>query len=597
MKNLSRKLLGMLLTAWFCSSVGQAATLTVSPAVTSNTYSGVITLTITGLTNHEPVVLQKFLDANTNGLIDAGEVMLDQFSLSESGVTTIGGITNLNVPFDSDNSTSTITTALNFAPPLTLENITGQHIFKLTSPAARFTPVTATLLVTNANTGQTLSGIAYSNGVVPLPGVIVVVLPQNGGYTAAAVTDSNGRYRLNVAPGSYVMTAALPNYFTDQNAGPQFTLTNGMSLTNNLSLTNGTTTISGNVFNAANSNVVAGFVLQLQSGGLFALAFTDTSGNYSAAVTPNFWKVKPIKERTARRAFVVSQANFQVNTTSGNVTNANLALYPGDALFYGRISDNASAPLANIEFTGSDTNNFFNCRGYSDAGGNYTVAVMGNTNYIGTNSFWEVNPNSSDNIGLANYIINNFPWINIVPGQAVRKDFVALPITGHISGRVQDNFGTSVVNVSLYADTIYAGSYYQSINGQTDSSGNYTLGVANGAWGVRFSYGDSHDLPHQGLVDLFQPYNTNVPPTNAVVNITVYTNGTPLISQPARQSATQFGFNVVGSVGVSYSAQVSTNLAKTNWTTFSTFTLTSNYFPIVDTHATNGARFYRLLKN
>ena len=96
---------------------------------------------------------------------------------------------------------------------------------------------------------------------------------------------------------------------------------------------------------------------------------------------------------------------------------------------------------------------------------------------------------------------------------------------------------------------------------------------------------------------MFQPYSVTIPPTNITLNLTVYTNGTPLISQPQRQSVTQFGFNVVGSVGVNYSAQVSTNLAKTNWTTFSTFTLTSNYFPIVDTHATNSTRFYRVQKN
>jgi hypothetical protein len=42
-------------------------TLTVSPTVTSNTYPGVITLTITGLTNGEQVAIQEFMDLNANG--------------------------------------------------------------------------------------------------------------------------------------------------------------------------------------------------------------------------------------------------------------------------------------------------------------------------------------------------------------------------------------------------------------------------------------------------------------------------------------------------------------------------------------------------
>jgi len=49
-----------------------AATLTVSPSVISNTYPGNITLTIGGLTNGQPVTVQKWLDLNANGVIDAG---------------------------------------------------------------------------------------------------------------------------------------------------------------------------------------------------------------------------------------------------------------------------------------------------------------------------------------------------------------------------------------------------------------------------------------------------------------------------------------------------------------------------------------------
>src|ERR1051326_5663585 len=93
-----------------------AATLTVSPSSVSNTYSGTITLNITGLTNHEPVTVQTYFDLNNNSTIDGGDLLIDSFNLSESGVTTIGGITNISVPFDSNSATDTITAALSFAP-------------------------------------------------------------------------------------------------------------------------------------------------------------------------------------------------------------------------------------------------------------------------------------------------------------------------------------------------------------------------------------------------------------------------------------------------------------------------------------------------
>ncbi len=60
-----------------------AVAFTVTPAAVSNTYSGKITLQITGLTNTETVVVQKFFDANTNGVIDAGDSLWQQFNLKD----------------------------------------------------------------------------------------------------------------------------------------------------------------------------------------------------------------------------------------------------------------------------------------------------------------------------------------------------------------------------------------------------------------------------------------------------------------------------------------------------------------------------------
>src|ERR1039457_4469666 len=79
-------------------------TLIVTPSVISNTYSEVIMLNITGLTNTETVTIQRWLDFNGNGSIDAGEPMIDAFQITDNNLTNalIGGITNLNVPFDTN---------------------------------------------------------------------------------------------------------------------------------------------------------------------------------------------------------------------------------------------------------------------------------------------------------------------------------------------------------------------------------------------------------------------------------------------------------------------------------------------------------------
>ncbi len=68
------KLLRLALALAFLASFTQTAratvAFTITPASVSNTYNGSITFQVTGLTNGEPVTVQKFLDLNTNGLID-----------------------------------------------------------------------------------------------------------------------------------------------------------------------------------------------------------------------------------------------------------------------------------------------------------------------------------------------------------------------------------------------------------------------------------------------------------------------------------------------------------------------------------------------
>ena len=129
-------------------------TLTVTPAVTSNTYSGVVTLTLTGLVSGEQVNLQNWIDGNTNGVIDAGDLLMDGGKINDGEVMVIGGITNLSKPFDSNPAAGAITTTLNFAAPLTLENIVARHIYRLSSPSNNFTAVTAAFIATNAAQGM-----------------------------------------------------------------------------------------------------------------------------------------------------------------------------------------------------------------------------------------------------------------------------------------------------------------------------------------------------------------------------------------------------------------------------------------------------------
>jgi len=276
------------------------------------------------------------------------------------------------------------------------------------------------------------------------------------------------------------------------------------------------------------------------------------------------------------------------------VSNANIALAKGNALFYGRITDNSNNPFANVEVDGGTDNSTSSAKGFSDLNGYYSVAVLGDlTNY------WNCGVNNGKNTSIENYVINQFPSITNAPNQTTLQNFIALPATAAISGHVQSNSGTNIVGVSLQAFALIGGNNYSALDASTDGSGNYSLAVSAGKWDVEFQTGghDSGNLNVQGYVDLNSPHFVNVPPTNAVLNLTVYPIGTPVISSPQRFSSTQFGFVINGATNVNYTVQVSTNLASTNWVNLFSFTPTNNTFPVVDINATNSPRFYRVQKN
>jgi hypothetical protein len=586
--------------AWFgCENIACAQVdLTVSPTVISNTYPGAVTLNITGLTNGQKVTVQTYLDLNSNGVVDAGEPLVDAFKIADGGASVIGGVTNISVPFDSNPATGAITTSLSFAPPL--ENIVGQKIYRVvSSPEGAFTPVTTNFDVMNAALNQSVSGVVYSNGIAPLPNAVVVALTAtNQNYAASTIADSAGHYFLTLNPGAYVLLPTLPGYYADQSLLPQVMLTNGVSATNDLSLTSGTVAISGQVYDAGNSNALGGVFMQLQSGSLFEVDFTDTNGNYTAYVSSNNWKIKITSERLGRRGYVSPQDNaLQVNATLGDVTGANIGLYKGNALFYGQLTA-SNVPIPNITIECNDSNQLFSGKGYTDANGNYAIVALVDTNVLGPDIAWFCSPNTGNEIDtvLYNYIVNQTQNIALTNGQAFLQNFSALPVTATISGRLLSNSGAPLSGIGVGAYATINANPYGTAYIDTDTNGYFSFGAASGQWNVNANCCGNHGLDSQNYYDPASFHSVTIPPSNAVINITVYPTGTPLLSQVEKISPTQFGFNLSASSGTNYTIEASTNLASTNWFTITVLSnFPGNAMFIEDNEATNRQRFYRAL--
>lgn len=471
-------LLPLLLVSLAFAPVSPAADVifTLSESAVSNLFTGTLNLTITGLTDQEPVVLQKFIDANNNGLVDAGEPLVGQFKLVEGQVTKIGGVRNSNVPGDSDGLTNgVITEAFDFSDPTDFAHHIAPYLFRVSSPSGRFPAQVRPFAVTNTPLAQGVTGTVSG---APNAFIILLKLSANGEELFAGVlANSSGAFSISCPPGNYLVLATKSGMVTDFGAAPTVTVGAGSSANTTIVLSAANQTISGTLTNAASGTVLPGVQLRVQSTtGLFALGYSDTNGQFSIPVTAGTWS--PEVEETALNALgYVSPAMLpDINTTSGNVAGLVLPFQPATALFYGNFVVGGTATgISAMPFSARIQNNTVSAKGLTDGNGNYALGVLAGT--------WSVGP-ESDAL-LARGILASQTSTNIAAGQALRLDFASRVVTAHLTGQVVDNFGVPLTNFMLVVQPLPlvrsgAGSYYPS----TDAQGNFDVGVSGGTWNI-----------------------------------------------------------------------------------------------------------------
>lgn len=461
---------------------GFAAAFTVTPAVVSNTYSGAVTLQITGLTNTETVVVQKFLDANANGVIDAGDRLWQQFNLTDGQASVFHdgalAVTNFNVPGDTDTTGGQITARLSFQNGDFSQTIVGKYLYKLSSPGGHFTALTSPFTVTNFSYAQSFTGTVFSNNTATAVANAAILLFQpssDGGMNpqGGAVANNAGIYTIKAPPGTYLLAAFQNNYLVNLATAPMLTLGSGATITANLTLTNATQSISGWIVDANTPTLgLPGLLVPLTSTNNFlTIGFSDTNGNFTAGTRPDEWKIESGGSEVTL-GYLTPQNNLKTNTASGSVSGITNALLKASAIFYGSVKDNLGNPLAGIDVYANDNNSQYQSDGYSDANGNYVTGAAAGGWWAGIGGKGS----------LADYIFSQGTSATLTNGQAQLLNFTAILATNHIVGNVSFN-GNPVSGVQVYATaTINAVDYQSQVD--TDSSGNYALNVANGSWTV-----------------------------------------------------------------------------------------------------------------
>jgi hypothetical protein len=451
------------------SPVNAAVNFTVSPSVTSNTYFGPITLQVTGLTNTETVVVQKFLDANTNGLVDAGDWLMQQFTLTDgaASVFTNGSlaVTNFNVPCDLDGTINgSITAKLNQSADFA-QRIVGKYLYVLSSPVSHFSPITNSLTITNFPFAQKFTGNVVSNGTSTTVANALVFIgapdassPGNPNFFFFAGTTANnsGGYSLQVPPGRYMLVAVKSNYVGSVIAATNLYLASGVTTTTNLNLIACTNSISGKIVDAADNSIgIPGFLEPVESqSGMLAAGVTDSSGNFTVCVTADQWGLAHGNQAMMLHGYLTIRSNPSANTTTGNVSGLTIALKKATALVYGSVKDTSGNPMSGVWMYVEDNltaDTYTNAgEGVTDVNGNYVAAALGE----GTN-LWLL---GVDNRGFfPEYSFSNGEQTNIATGTAVPFNVIATPLVPTISAPAHvagSQFQMTVNGVALQNYTV-----------------------------------------------------------------------------------------------------------------------------------------------
>jgi len=542
-----------------------AVTATLLPSAISNSYSGIVTLQISGLTNGEKVVVQKFLDANGNSAVDAGDSLVQQFNLTDGhantfldGATTV---TNLNVPGDTDAVGGRITAALNISQSGFEQTISGKYLYVVTSPFGNFPPMTNAFTITNFPYGQSLTGSVIANGT-NVPGAAVLLFQPAGNNLTpkgGAVVDASGNYQISAPPGDYLLIPFKSNLVANTGAAA-VTLSSGVNLSSNLFLYPADRTVSGRFVDASNSAVgLPGALVPVQSqNGFLTVAYTDTNGNFTAGVTADIWKIETSDSVAAFHNFLRPQNKVQADATAGSVSGITISLPKASALFYGTVKDVSNQPVAGISLGSSDQGNY-DQNVTSAADGTYFAGAYGDGN-----TPWQIQTSQDGNpanliFSSPSFNFNQSGGTNLLAGQALHVNFTALIATNQITGHVQDHNNNPITNVQVLASTTINGANFQA-QIDTDGSGNYSINVANGMWTVSVSCAGGNDSLNNilgfGSYQCPAGQGVTISNNNAVANFTVQPcNGIQVLSPTNLPD---------GQVGVYYATQVSADSCSGN---------------------------------
>ena len=495
-----------------------AASLTVNPPLVMNDYVGQVSLTISGLTPGKTVLVERFIDANGNGVVDAGDVLTFSFKVTDGQVPLIGAVRNPNVPGDDDGATDgSIRVDLPFP---NVDAVFGsaavKFIFRVSDPQSGFSPVTATFDVQQHVQPQGVSGrITAAAGGAPLPGAFVLLAFPNGSPVAAVLTDANGNYSANAAPGSYTVFV-LNNGFVSDLAAGAVTVVANLFATRNLALAGAGFTISGKISDSSSGVGIAGIFVDAEAtSNLFAGGLSDANGNYSFPVTAGQWKLRPNRSQLALVGYA-DGPKVITNTTANGAVTIDFPVPKATALIYGTVKDGANTPVTGVRVEANDQGDLYSADGFTfSPNGNYATVVVAGT--------WSVGPDA-DALAARGYTGGTGTSVTLGAGEARQANFVVQAITAHLRGQIKDDSGTPIPNMTIVVQPVpFPPNGVGSIYPVTDNNGNFDVGVRGGTWNIALECVEAQSRGYVNVSDLNFDVIDGVDQNNLLLTFPVFT--------------------------------------------------------------------------
>jgi len=444
-----------------------------SPTIASD-FQGTMPITISNVyPAGSDVLIEQFIDANQNGVIDTGDALIRSFKLTD-GISSA----NLNVQGDEDaTANGAVTTTLSYYLTSDLYHAPGSYLFRATSGT---NTSSTTCTVTQATQAQSVSG-TVTDGANPVPGAMVQLVDKWMRPVGWTIADSTGKYTMGIkTPGDYVVLPFAYGYITATNISPT-TIASGQNVTSHdLQLVAGTVHLSGTVRKDQASDPVGGVWITASGTNKIGLALSSADGAYGMALSADQYdvfasSVASVPNPSSKGYLALAKPTQQVNLAA-DTTGIDLALPAGGILVTGKVTDQNGASLpglpvqAMLPFAADPRGPV--AGGVTTSSGGYALEVI-------SGNSWNIllDDQACQKIGYIGTSIKNFGTANPLTG----NNLIAHQITAWVQGTVKDSSGNLLANADVQLRNTDSSIV---VHTKSASDGTYKLGAFAGLWYV-----------------------------------------------------------------------------------------------------------------